>query len=144
MHKRSMARPNKALSIRKAIFGDNDNRVADVMYKMGSSAFASGDHESASENLLKCAEIRDANSVRDSAYINVLFVIGNLYKMQDNEDEAKRWWTRGYDMYMELGMNEAKPQIGKEMEAILGIKKEGFFRKLQSYMAKIFAPATEE
>lgn len=90
------------------------------MYKMGSSAFASGDHESASENLLKCAEIRDANSVRDSAYINVLFVIGNLYKMQDNEDEAKRWWTRGYDMYLELGMNEAKPQIGKEMESHSG------------------------
>ena len=47
------------------------------------------------------------------------FMIGNIHKMQGNEEEAKKWWTDAYDVFQELGLSEGNPQVAQVMDNLL-------------------------
>lgn len=130
-----------ALTIRTLVFGEHDDSVGAVLQKMGSLEFQNGEHEKALSMLTEFIRIRQENdSENDGDYVNVLFMIGNIHKMQGNEEEAKKWWTDAYDVFQELGLSEGNPQVAKVMDNLLKeenigqreidhAKKQGLFGK---------------
>lgn len=91
-----------------------------VLQKMGSLEFQNGEYEKALSMLTEFIRIRQENeSENDGDYVNVLFMIGNIHKMQGNEEEAKKWWTDAYDVFQELGLSEGNPQVAQVMDNLL-------------------------
>jgi tetratricopeptide (TPR) repeat protein len=87
---------------------------------MGSLEFQNGEYEKALSMLSEFIRIRQENdSENDGDYVNVLFMIGNIHKMQGNEEEAKKWWTDAYDVFQELGLSEGNPQVAQVMDNLL-------------------------
>jgi tetratricopeptide (TPR) repeat protein len=109
---------------------------------MGSLEFQNLEYEKALSMLTEFIRIRQENdSENDGDYVNVLFMIGNIHKMQGNEEEAKKWWTDAYDVFQELGLAEGNPQVAKVMDNLLREenigqrdidfnKKQGLFGKM--------------
>jgi tetratricopeptide (TPR) repeat protein len=109
-----------ALTIRTYFFGEHDDSVGAVLQKMGSLEFQNGEYEKALSMLTEFIRIRQENeSENDGDYVNVLFMIGNIHKMQGNEEEAKKWWTDAYDVFQELGLSEGNPQVAQVMDNLL-------------------------
>lgn len=87
---------------------------------MGSLEFQNGEYDKALSMLTEFIRIRQENgSENDGDYVNVLFMIGNIAKLQGNEEEAKKWWTDAYDVFQDLGLSEGNPQVAKVMEHLL-------------------------
>lgn len=55
----------------------------------------------------------------DEDFVNVLFMIGNIHKMRDNEDEAQRCWTEAYKIFQDLGLAEHNPKIAEVMDSLI-------------------------
>lgn len=98
------------------IFGEQDESVATVLQHMGTLEFRANELDRAFQLLDEFIRIRQENGTEhDGDYVNALFVIGNIHKMQSNEEEAKKCWTQAYGVFKELGLAETNPQIAEVM-----------------------------
>lgn len=98
------------------IFGEQDESVATVLQYMGTLEFRANELDRAFQLLDEFIRIRQENGTeQDGDYVNVLFMIGNIHKMQANEDEAKKCWTEAYGVFKQLGLAETNPQIAEVM-----------------------------
>lgn len=87
---------------------------------MGTMEFRSGDLDKSRQLLEDFIRIRRENRVsHDGDYVNVLFMTGNVHKMQGNDREARVCWSEAYDVFQELGLAEENPQIAKVMNNLL-------------------------
>ena len=87
---------------------------------MGTMEFRSGNLETARQLLNDFIRIRRENQVRhDGDYVNVLFMIGNIHKMQGNDQEARACWSEAYEVFQDLGLAEENPQIARVMNNLL-------------------------
>lgn len=138
-----------ALTIRTFFFGEHDDSVGAVLQKMGSLEFNNGEYDKALSMLTEFIRIRQENeSENDGDYVNVLFMIGNIHKMQGNEDEARKWWTDAYDVFQDLGLSAGNPQVAQAMDNLLREnigqreeveeKKAGFFGDFAEKMKDAF------
>ena len=113
-----------ALAIRDKIFGEQDESVATVLQYMGTLEFRANELDRAFQLLDEFIRIRDENGTEhDGDYVNVLFMIGNIHKMQGYEDDAKKCWTKAYTVFMKLGLAETNPQIAEVMSNL--VKEDG-------------------
>lgn len=111
---------NTALKIRTRIYGENDERVAVVLQYMGTMEFRAGDLDTAKELLEEFIRIRrDREVPLDGDFVNVLFMIGNIHKMQGNDRLARECWSEAYDVFQELGLAAENPQIASVMNNLL-------------------------
>jgi len=87
---------------------------------MGTLEFQNGEYEKALSMLMEIIRIRQENDTENEGdHVNVLFMIGNIHKMQGNEDEAKKWRADAYDIFQELGLSEGNPQVAQVMDNLL-------------------------
>jgi tetratricopeptide (TPR) repeat protein len=113
-----------ALAIRNMIFGEQDESVAAVLQFMGTLEFRANELDRAFQLLDEFIRIRDENGTEhDGDYVNVLFMIGNIHKMQGYEDDAKKCWTQAYGVFKKLGLAETNPQIAEVMSNL--VKEDG-------------------
>jgi tetratricopeptide (TPR) repeat protein len=102
------------------IFGEQDESVATVLQYMGTLEFRANELDRAFQLLDEFIRIRQENGTEpDGDYVNVLFVIGNIHKMQSNEEEAKKCWTEAYGVFKQLGLAETNPQIAEVMSNLV-------------------------
>lgn len=100
--------------------GENDERVAAVLQYMGTLEFRSGDLDNARNYLQDFVNIRQENDADfDGDYVNVLFMIGNIHKIQGDDTKAKECWSEAYQVFQELGLAEENPQIARVMDSLL-------------------------
>ena len=98
------------------LFGEQDESVATVLQYMGTLEFRANKLDRAFQLLDEFIRIRQDNGTDpDGDYVNVLFMIGNIHKMQGNEGEAQKCWTEAYDVFQELGLADGNPQIAEVM-----------------------------
>lgn len=86
----------EALAIRNVQFGEQDEKVATVLQYMGTLEFRANELDR-----------------------NVLFMIGNIHKMQNDEEEANKCWTEAYGVFKKLGLAETNPQIAEVMSSLV-------------------------
>jgi tetratricopeptide (TPR) repeat protein len=102
------------------IFGEQDESVATVLQYMGTLEFRANELDRAFQLLDEFIRIRQENGTEpDGDHVNVLFMIGNIHKMQANEDEAKKCWTEAYGVFKKLGLAETNPQIAEVMSNLV-------------------------
>lgn len=102
------------------IFGEQDESVAAVLQCMGTLEFRANELDRAFQLLDEFIRIRDENGTEpDGDYVNVLFMIGNIHKMQGYEDDAKKCWTQAYGIFKKLGLAETNPQIAEIMSNLV-------------------------
>eukprot|EP00536_Pseudo-nitzschia_multiseries_P008540 jgi/Psemu1/198330/e_gw1.217.66.1 len=121
--KEAMKSYQEALKIRTFVFGEHDERVATVLQFMGTMEFRAENYDNAKDLLIEFIRIRrDNNAKNDGDYVNVLFTIGNIHKMEGEEAEAKSCWNEAYQVFQELGLNETNPQIAEVMNNLLQVE----------------------
>lgn len=109
-----------ALRIRTTIFGEQDESVAAVLQYMGTLEFRSDQLDRALQLLNEFVRIREEiGAENDQDYVNVLIMVGNIHKMKNNEEEAKRCWTTAYKVFKDIGLAEGNPQIAAVMTSLL-------------------------
>ena len=130
------------------IFGEQDESVATVLQYMGTLEFRANALDRAFQLLDEFIRIRQENGTEpDGDYVNVLFMIGNIHKMQANEDEAKKCWTEAYGVFKQLGLAETNPQIAEVMgnlvkdEEVTAVPDQlgGIEKKAKSVLGRITA-----
>lgn len=115
----------EALKIRTIVFGEHHDNVAAVLQYMGTMELKSGNVEKARDLLTEFIRIRRDNNTRnDGDYVNVLFSIGNIHKMLEQEEDAAHYWSEAYQVFKALGLEETNPQIAKVMNHLLKEEKE--------------------
>lgn len=106
----------EALDIRKHVLGEHDESVAVVLQYMGTIEFRANNHARARDLLTEFIQIRRDNDAKnDGNYVNVLYMIGNIHKMEGNEVEAKLCWNEAYQVFQQYGLAESNPQIVEAM-----------------------------
>lgn len=106
----------EALDIRKHVFGEHDESVAIVLKYMGTIEFRANNHGRARDLLTEFIQIRrDNDTHNDGDYVNILFTIGNIHKMEGNEAEAKLCWNEAYQVFQQYSLAETNPQIAEAM-----------------------------
>jgi tetratricopeptide (TPR) repeat protein len=102
------------------VYGDQDESVAAVLQYMGTLEFRANELDKALQLLNEFVRIRQENNTeKDGDYVNVLFMIGNIHKMQGREDLAQKCWTEAYEVFQDLGLAEGNPQITQIMNTIM-------------------------
>jgi len=102
------------------MYGESDERVAVVLQYMGTMEFRSGDLDKSRQLLEKFIHIRREKQVpHDGDFVNVLFMIGNIHKMQGDDQLARECWSEAYDVFQELGLAAENPQIATVMNNLL-------------------------
>jgi tetratricopeptide (TPR) repeat protein len=87
---------------------------------MGTLEFRSAELDRAFQLLDEFIRIRQENGTEpDGDYVNVLFMVGNIHKMQGHEEEAQKCWTEAYDVFQDLGLAEGNPQIAEVMGTLV-------------------------
>lgn len=137
-HHGAMICYQEALTIRILCHGDTDERVAAVLQNMGIMEFRAGDLTKGKQFLEEYMRIRRLNNARaDADFVNVLFIIGNINKIQGDDSGAQKNWKEAYDIFNEIGLAEENPKIGQVMNNLLrGIgtddkdHKKGLFGRL--------------
>ena len=82
--------------------------------------FQAGGFDNARHYLEEFVKIRKDNEADfDGDYVNVLFMIGNIHKLQGNGAKAKECWSEAYEVFQELGLAEENPQIARVMDSLL-------------------------
>ena len=113
-------RPTTALAIRSIVFGDQDDSIAAVLQYMGSLEFRAKEYDNSMQLLTESVRIRQQNKTKnDGDYVNVLFMIGNIHKMQDREEEAQKCWTEAFEVFQDLGLADGNPQIAQLMNTLM-------------------------
>ena len=116
----------EAYNVRRSLYGDHDDRVASVLQTMGVIEFRAGDTELGRQYLEDFARIRKNNHTDESAdYVNALFIIGNIHKIQGRDSLAKRAWAEAYDIFNEIGLDDENPAIAKILTKLLNKKEKG-------------------
>jgi tetratricopeptide (TPR) repeat protein len=111
---------SSALTIRTICFGENDESVAAVLQYMGTLEFRAGELDRALQLLSEFIRIRkNSQTEKDGDYVNVLFMMGNVHKMQGSEEEAQKCWTEAYEVFQGLGLVEDNPEIAELMGNLL-------------------------
>uniref|UniRef100_A0A7S4J993 NB-ARC domain-containing protein n=2 Tax=Odontella aurita TaxID=265563 RepID=A0A7S4J993_9STRA len=119
-HDRAMGCYQEALQIRMLLYGDYDDRVASILQNMGIMEFRSKNLVKAREFLEEFMRIRKMNHTDESAdYVNVLFIIGNIHKIQGNDGKARENWAEAYAIFNGIGLAEQNPQIAKVLTNLL-------------------------
>ncbi|KAL7564243.1 hypothetical protein ACA910_012270 [Epithemia clementina (nom. ined.)] len=114
---KAMESYQQALAIRSRLHGDGDESVALVLQAMGTVEFKAKRLDRAMKLLKEFMSIREANEKDpDGDYVNALFTIGNIHKLQGNESAALSSWTNAYNLFRELGLAESNPQVAAAME----------------------------
>jgi len=114
---------SEALKVRRAVHGNDDDRVAAVLQTMGILEFRAENMERGREFLEGFVRIRKNNHTHESAdYVNVLFIIGNIHKIQGRDGDAKRAWAEAYDIFNAIGLEDENPQIAKVLTKLLSKK----------------------
>ncbi len=91
-----------------------------MLQYMGTMEFRSGDINKSRQLLEDFIRIRrESRATPDGDYVNVLFMIGNIHKMQGDDREARVCWSEAYAVFQELGLAEENPQIAKVMNSLL-------------------------
>jgi tetratricopeptide (TPR) repeat protein len=111
----------EALAIRNVLFGEQDEKVATILQYMGTLEFRANELDRAFQLLDEFIRIRqeENGTEPDGDYVNVLFMIGNIHKMQNDEEEAKKCWTEAYGIFKKLGLAETNPQIAEVMSSLV-------------------------
>jgi hypothetical protein len=87
---------------------------------MGTLEFRSEQYDRAFQLLNENVRIREEiGAENDGDYVNVMIMVGNIHKIRQNEDEARRCWTAAYKVFQELGMAESNPQIAEVMNSLV-------------------------
>jgi tetratricopeptide (TPR) repeat protein len=119
--KSAMSSYQEALQIRRRLFGPQDESVAAVLQYMGTLEFHAKRLDRALQLLNDFINIREGlNTERDGDYVNVLFMIGNIHKMEGDEEQAQSCWTEAYRVFKELGLQDVNPEIAKVMGDMVG------------------------
>jgi tetratricopeptide (TPR) repeat protein len=106
------------------MFGEQDESIAAVLQYMGTLEFQANELDRAMQLLDEFIRIRDENGTEhDGDSVNVLFMIGNIHKMQGYEEDAKKCWTNAYSVFKKLGLAETNPQIAEVMSNL--VKEDG-------------------
>ena len=114
---------SEALKVRRVVHGSHDDRVASVLQTMGIIEFRAGNMDRGREYLEDFVRIRKNNHTDESAdYVNVLFIIGNIHKIEGNDNDAKRAWAEAYDIFNAIGLQDENPQIAKILTKLLNKK----------------------
>jgi len=109
-----------ALRIRTMVFGEQDESVAAVLQYMGTLEFRAERLDRALQLLNEYIRIREeVGAENDGEFVSVLFMVGNIYKMQKNEEEAKRVFTEAYKIFMDLGLAEENPEIAQNLSSVV-------------------------
>ena len=109
-----------AMEIRERVFGNHDESVAMVLKYLGAIEYRLNNHDYACDLLQKYVKIRRDNGTHnDGDYVNVLVMIGNIYKEKGNEKEAKVCWNESYQVFQERGLAETNPKIAAAMEHLV-------------------------
>lgn len=88
---------------------------------MGALEFRSGDLDRALDLLTEFIQIRQENETAyDGDYVNALFIMGNILKMQGKEEEAHSRWKKAYKIFQELGLADGNPQIAEQIAEAMG------------------------
>jgi tetratricopeptide (TPR) repeat protein len=91
-----------------------------VLQYMGTLEFRAAELDRAFQLLDEFIRIRQENGTEpDGDYVNVLFMVGNIHKMQGHEEEAQKCWTEAYDVFQDLGLAEGNPQIAEVMGTLV-------------------------
>ena len=109
----------EALDIRTRVFGEHDESVATVLQYMGSIEFRANNYEKARTLLMEFIRIHRDNGTKNADYVNVLFMVGNIHKIEGNEAKAKLCWIEAYQVFQELGMGTTNPQIAEVMKNLI-------------------------
>jgi len=116
----------EAYTVRNSLYGDHDDRVASVLQTMGIIEFRAGDTERGRQYLEDFARIRKNNHTEESAdYVNALFIIGNIHKIQGRDSLAKEAWAEAYEIFNEIGLDDENPAIAKILTKLLSKKEKG-------------------
>ena len=108
-----------ALRIRTVIHGEQDESVAAVLQYMGTLEFRAEQLDRALQLLNEFIRIReDIGTEHDGDHVNVLFMVGNIYKLRGDDFEAQRCWTEAYKVFRALGL--ADPKVAAVMEQLVG------------------------
>lgn len=87
---------------------------------MGTLEFRANELDRSYQLLDEFIRIRQDNGTEpDGDYVNVLFMIGNIHKMQGHEEEAQKCWTEAYGVFQELGLADGNPQIAEVMGSLV-------------------------
>jgi len=123
-HEGAMMGYQEALTIRVRAHGANSDKVASVVQVMGMMEFRAGEHERAKGFLEEFIRIKKASTQEpDSDFVNILFTIGNISKIQGRINEAQEAWAEAFDIFNELGLAEENPKIAKAMKNLLKNRK---------------------
>jgi len=102
------------------LYGEQDESVAAVLQYMGTLEFRAERLDRALQLLNEFVRIREEiGTENDQDYVNVLIMVGNIHKMKNHEDEAKRCWTEAYKVFREIGLAEENPEIAQVMQNLL-------------------------
>lgn len=114
---KAMESYQQALAIRSRLHGDGDESVALLLLAMGTVEFKAQRLDRAMKLLKEFISIRESNETEpDGDYVNALFTIGNIHKLQGNESAAEASWTNAYNIFQDLGLAEANPEFAASME----------------------------
>ena len=94
------------------------------MQRLGKIDFDQGEYGASLETMSRVVQIRELNKTRDVDYVNSLYMIGNIHKLQNNDKLAKQYWGRAYETFQDLGLAEEKPKVGAVLEKLQD-KKQG-------------------
>ena len=110
----------QAMDIRRRLFGNYDEGVAAVLQSLGTIEYRSKHRDRARDILSQCVKIRRENGTHiDGDYVNVLVMIGNIYKDEGKDKIAREVWNEAYQVFSERGLAETNPKIKAAMDHLV-------------------------
>jgi len=95
---------NEALQIVESVHGKDDPKVGSILQKMGMLQFRSGSLVGAKSSLEKVVRIyRKAGKEYEPHVLKPLFILGNIYNILRQKDEAHSVWEDAYQRSIAIG-----------------------------------------
>jgi len=113
-HKNAIDSYETVLQMRKATYGDNDERVASILHDIGALHFRNGDRDKGERAFSEFIRIRKLHGVDDDPELaNALFTIGNILAVKGEKEKAHTLWVDALHIYTTLGLGDDHPVIMK-------------------------------
>lgn len=110
----------QAIEIRSRVLGTHHESVAAVLHYLGTIEYRANNRNIARNLLSHCVQIRRENGTHnDGDYVNALVMVGNIYKDQGNDKDARDCWNEAYQVFSERGLAETNPKITAAMEHLV-------------------------
>uniref|UniRef100_A0A7S4RQQ2 Uncharacterized protein n=1 Tax=Ditylum brightwellii TaxID=49249 RepID=A0A7S4RQQ2_9STRA len=120
LHDSAMANYKEALEIRRDVYGDFDDRVASVQQNIGIMQFRAGNLTEAKHHLDEFVKIRRVNKTKESAdYVNILFMIGNINRINGYDTQAKAAWSEALEIFKHIGLAKENPELARTLDNLL-------------------------